>query len=81
MAAIVSGQWSPLCLRTQASIPLAGRLLGADMPAFSAVTRELLGWNPSSLGSSKTSDQGHYFVQARGAAAWASRRAGSSGLC
>jgi nucleoside-diphosphate-sugar epimerase len=47
---------------------LAG-FLGADSPASSALTRELLGWNPTQPGLIEDLDQGHYFGQARSAAA------------
>ncbi len=39
---------------------LAG-LLAADIPASSALTRELLGWAPSHPGLLEDLDQGHYF--------------------
>jgi len=47
---------------------LAG-FLAADSPASSALTRELLGWQPSQPGLIADLDQGHYFRQARLAAA------------
>jgi nucleoside-diphosphate-sugar epimerase len=47
---------------------LAG-FLGADSPASSALTRELLGWNPTQPGLIEDLDQGHYFEPARAAAA------------
>jgi hypothetical protein len=39
---------------------LAG-LLGADAPASSALTRELLGWQPTHPRLIDDLDQGHYF--------------------
>jgi nucleoside-diphosphate-sugar epimerase len=36
-------------------------LIGADSPASSAVTRELLGWQPTHVGLLEDLDQGHYF--------------------
>jgi len=39
---------------------LAG-FLGADSPASSALTRELLGWQPTQLGLIEDLDKGHYF--------------------
>jgi nucleoside-diphosphate-sugar epimerase len=47
---------------------LAG-FLAADSPASSALTRELLGWRPRQPGLIADLDQGHYFEQARLAAA------------
>jgi len=47
---------------------LAG-FLGADSPASSALTRELLGWQPTHPGLIADLDEGHYFQQARAAAA------------
>ena len=47
---------------------LAG-FLAADSPASSALTRELLGWQPTQLGLIADLDQGHYFQQAHPAAA------------
>jgi nucleoside-diphosphate-sugar epimerase len=47
---------------------LAG-FLAADSPASSALTRELLGWQPTHPGLIADLDQGHYFQQARPAAA------------
>ena len=35
--------------------------LGADSPASSALTRELLGWQPTHPGLIDDLDQGHYF--------------------
>jgi nucleoside-diphosphate-sugar epimerase len=46
---------------------LAG-FLAADSPASSALTRELLGWQPSQLGLIADLEQGHYFRQAQSAA-------------
>jgi nucleoside-diphosphate-sugar epimerase len=43
---------------------LAG-FLGVDAPASSALTRELLGWQPSQPGLIADLDEGHYFVQPR----------------
>lgn len=39
---------------------LAG-FLGADSPASSALTRDLLGWQPTHPGLIEDLDQGHYF--------------------
>jgi nucleoside-diphosphate-sugar epimerase len=47
---------------------LAG-FLAADSPASSALTRELLGWQPTQPGLIADLDQGHYFRRARPAAA------------
>ena len=47
---------------------LAG-FLAVDSPASSALTRELLGWQPTQPGLIADIDQGHYFQQARPAAA------------
>jgi nucleoside-diphosphate-sugar epimerase len=47
---------------------LAG-FLAADSPASSALTRELLGWQPTQPGLIADLDQGHYFRQARPATA------------
>ena len=47
---------------------LAG-FLAADGPASSALTRELLGWEPTQLGLIADLDQGHYFRAASPAAA------------
>lgn len=38
-----------------------GGLLGADVPASSALTRDLLGWQPTHLGLIADLDEGHYF--------------------
>jgi nucleoside-diphosphate-sugar epimerase len=46
-----------------------GGFLGLDAPASSAWTRELLGWEPTQAGLIADLDQGHYFPQARSAAA------------
>jgi nucleoside-diphosphate-sugar epimerase len=37
-------------------------LLSTDMPASSAITRELLGWHPTHPGLIEDIDQGHYFT-------------------
>ena len=37
------------------------RFLAADAPASSALTRELLGWQPTQPGLLEDLDQGHYF--------------------
>ena len=37
------------------------RLLAADVPASSALTRELLGWQPTQPGLIEDLDQGHYY--------------------
>jgi nucleoside-diphosphate-sugar epimerase len=37
-------------------------LLSRDMPASSAITRELLGWQPAHPGLIEDIDQGHYFI-------------------
>jgi nucleoside-diphosphate-sugar epimerase len=47
---------------------LAG-FLAADSPASSALTRELVGWHPTHPGLIADLEQGHYFQQARLAAA------------
>jgi nucleoside-diphosphate-sugar epimerase len=47
---------------------LAG-FLAADSPASSALTRELLGWQPTNPGLIDDLDQGHYFQEAHPAAA------------
>ncbi len=41
-----------------------GRFFGADAPAFSALTRELLGWEPTHAGLIEDLDEGHYFTTA-----------------
>ena len=41
-------------------LPLSA-LLGVDMPASSALTRELLGWKPTHPGLIEDIEQGHYF--------------------
>jgi nucleoside-diphosphate-sugar epimerase len=43
--------------------------LAADSPASSALTRELLDWQPAQPGLIDDLDQGHYFREARSAAA------------
>jgi nucleoside-diphosphate-sugar epimerase len=43
--------------------------LGADSPASSAFTRELLGWHPTQPGLIADLEEAHYFQQARTAAA------------
>ncbi len=45
-----------------------GGLLAADSPASGAVTRELVGWQPTQPGLIADLDQGHYFEAARAAA-------------
>jgi nucleoside-diphosphate-sugar epimerase len=47
---------------------LAG-FLAADSPASSALTQELLGWHPTHPGLIADLEQGHYFLEARRAAA------------
>ncbi len=47
---------------------LAG-FLAADSPASSALTRELVGWHPTHPGLIADLEQGHYFQDARPAAA------------
>jgi nucleoside-diphosphate-sugar epimerase len=47
---------------------LAG-FLGIDSPASSALTRDLLGWQPTHLGIIDDLEEGHYFQQPRQAAA------------
>jgi hypothetical protein len=37
-------------------------LLSTDMPASSAITRELLGWKPTHPGLLEDIEEGHYFV-------------------
>jgi nucleoside-diphosphate-sugar epimerase len=46
-----------------------GGLLAVDSPASSALTQELLGWRPTQLGLIADLEQGHYFRDARPAAA------------
>jgi hypothetical protein len=46
-----------------------GHFLGMDIPASSAVTRELLGWQPQGPGLIEDLDMGHYFGAATGAVA------------
>ena len=41
---------------------MLARLLSTDMPASSAITRALLGWNPTHPGLIEDIDQGHYFA-------------------
>jgi nucleoside-diphosphate-sugar epimerase len=41
-----------------------GHFAGMDSPATAAVTRELLGWEPTGPGLLEDLDQGHYFRQA-----------------
>jgi nucleoside-diphosphate-sugar epimerase len=43
--------------------------VGLDMPASSAITRQLLGWQPAQPGLIDDLDQGHYFSEAPTAAA------------
>jgi nucleoside-diphosphate-sugar epimerase len=40
-----------------------GGFLGFDAPASSAITRELLQWQPTQIGLIEDLDQGHYFVK------------------
>jgi nucleoside-diphosphate-sugar epimerase len=47
---------------------LAG-FLGADSPASSVLTRELLGWQPAQPGLIADLDEGHYFLEAQPAEA------------
>ncbi len=47
---------------------LAG-LLGLDSPASSALTRDLVGWQPTHPGLIEDLNEGHYFRAARQAAA------------
>ena len=42
---------------------------GLDAPASSALTQERLGWRPVRPGLIEDLEQGHYFAQARAAAA------------
>jgi nucleoside-diphosphate-sugar epimerase len=46
-----------------------GAFFGADVPASSALTRELLGWTPVHSGLIADLDEGHYFRRAQPAAA------------
>jgi hypothetical protein len=46
-----------------------GAFFGADLPASSALTRELLGSTPVHSGLIADPDEGHYFRQAQPAAA------------
>jgi hypothetical protein len=39
-----------------------GALLAADMPASSAITRELLDWTPTHPGLLADIEEGHYFA-------------------
>jgi nucleoside-diphosphate-sugar epimerase len=41
---------------------MLGHLLSTDMPASSAITRELLGWKPTHPGLLEDIGQGHYFL-------------------
>lgn len=43
-----------------------GRFVGADMPASSALTRELLGWEPTGPTLPADLDAGHYFTRPGG---------------
>jgi nucleoside-diphosphate-sugar epimerase len=47
---------------------LAG-FLATDVPVSSAITRQLLGWQPTQPGLIDDLDQGHYFTEARATAA------------
>ena len=46
-----------------------GMFFGIDAPASSALTQERLGWRPVRPGLIEDLEQGHYFAQARAAAA------------
>ena len=46
-----------------------GAFFGLDAPASSALTQERLGWRPVRTGLIEDLEQGHYFAQARAAAA------------
>ena len=46
-----------------------GVFFGIDAPASSALTQERLGWRPARPGLIEDLEQGHYFAQARAAAA------------
>ncbi len=46
-----------------------GMFFGIDAPASSALTQERLGWRPVRTGLIEDLEQGHYFAQARAAAA------------
>lgn len=46
-----------------------GMFFGIDAPASSALTQERLGWRPVCTGLIEDLEQGHYFAQARAAAA------------
>jgi hypothetical protein len=39
-----------------------GTFFSLDVPASSAITRDLLGWQPTSQGLLEDLEQGHYFV-------------------
>jgi len=41
---------------------MLGHILSTDMPASSAITKELLGWEPTCPGLIEDIEQGHYFV-------------------
>lgn len=43
---------------------MAGTLLAADVPASSALTQEMLGWQPTHSGLIDDLEQGHYFHNA-----------------
>jgi nucleoside-diphosphate-sugar epimerase len=46
-----------------------GAFWGLDAPASSALTQERMGWTPAHVGLIQDLDQGHYFAEARSAAA------------
>ena len=52
----------------EAHFSFLAHFLGADSPASSAWTRELLGWQPTRPGLLEDLDQGHYFAVATSAA-------------
>jgi nucleoside-diphosphate-sugar epimerase len=41
---------------------MLARILSTDMPASAAITRELLGWNPTHPGLIEDIERGHYFI-------------------
>ena len=50
----------PHSLRESGDAWLAN-FVGVDCPASSALTREMLGWEPTNIGLIADLDQGHYF--------------------